>query len=102
MAEGRPGALLSPREDQILRLVATGAANKAIAHTLGIGEKAVKNHLSATYAKLRAANRVDALRLRGYMRGDLDLADVEARLEAIRAEAVTILEVLDAREAQRD
>ena len=51
---------LSPREGEILRLVADGHANKAIALRLGISEKTVKNHLSAVFQKLGVTDRTQA------------------------------------------
>lgn len=54
------GESLSPREAEILRLVADGHANKVIALRLGISEKTVKNHLSAVFQKLGVSDRTQA------------------------------------------
>lgn len=54
------GAALSPREAEVLRLVASGYANKAIALRLGISEKTVKNHLSAVFQKIGVTDRTQA------------------------------------------
>ena len=56
---GSPGAL-SPRELDVLRLVAQGRENTEIAQALVISPKTVKNHLSSILAKLGLANRVQA------------------------------------------
>ena len=53
-------AHLTPREADVLRLVAEGLPNKVVARRLGIGEGTVKSHLNAAAAKLGAANRTDA------------------------------------------
>ncbi|MFG2139960.1 response regulator transcription factor [Streptomyces sp. NPDC048650] len=55
-----PGAPLTPRELDVLQLIAQGMANRQIARGLGISEKTVKNHLSAIYAKIGAADRTQA------------------------------------------
>jgi DNA-binding CsgD family transcriptional regulator len=54
-----PG-VLTPRELEVLLLVARGMSNRRIARRLGISEKTVKNHLSAVYAKLGATCRTEA------------------------------------------
>ncbi len=51
---------LTPREVEVLRLVATGASNKEIAATLVISEKTARNHVERTYAKIGATNRIGA------------------------------------------
>ena len=43
---------LTPRQFEILRLVATGLSNQSIAELLGIASNSVVNHLSAIYAAL--------------------------------------------------
>ncbi|MFG2285926.1 response regulator transcription factor [Streptomyces sp. NPDC048595] len=57
MAAGTP---LTPRELDVLRLISQGLTNRRIARGLGISEKTVKNHLSAIYAKIGAADRTQA------------------------------------------
>lgn len=52
---------LSPREMEILRLVATGDSNKEIADKLVISEGTVKNHLSSILSKLSAKDRLQAV-----------------------------------------
>ncbi len=61
----RPGASeqgrkLTPREIEILKVLATGMANKQIARQLGISDKTVRNHLSNLYNKLGIYDRVQA------------------------------------------
>jgi len=52
---------LSPREVEILRVVATGASNKEIADLLFISEGTVKNHLSSILGKLGVRDRMQAI-----------------------------------------
>ncbi|KAF0112528.1 MAG: Two component transcriptional regulator LuxR family [Chloroflexi bacterium] len=52
---------LSPREVEILRLVATGASNREIAERLVISEGTVKNHLSSILSKLSVRDRMQAV-----------------------------------------
>ncbi len=52
---------LSPREIEIIRLVATGASNKEIADKLVISEGTVKNHLSSILSKLSVRDRMQAV-----------------------------------------
>lgn len=52
---------LSPREMEILRLVATGASNREIADTLVIAEGTVKNHLTNILGKLSVKDRMQAV-----------------------------------------
>lgn len=52
---------LSPREADVLRGVAAGLTNKAIALKLGISEHTVKFHLGGAMTKLGAASRAEAV-----------------------------------------
>jgi DNA-binding NarL/FixJ family response regulator len=52
---------LTARELEILRLIATGAANKQIAFRLKISEKTVRNHVSNMYEKLNIYDRSQAV-----------------------------------------
>jgi DNA-binding CsgD family transcriptional regulator len=54
---GRGGGALTDRETLIVRLVARGASNKAIAKELGISPRTVTTHLSNVYRKLEIASR---------------------------------------------
>ena len=53
---------LTPREVQVLELLAEGLPNKAIASRLGISDQTVKFHVAAIIGKLGASNRTDAVR----------------------------------------
>jgi len=53
--------LLSERELGILRLMATGAANKAIATQLCISESTVKTHVQSIFQKLGVSDRTEAV-----------------------------------------
>ena len=50
---------LSPREVEVLRLVAVGKSNKEIGATLGLSEITVRNYLSNMLEKLSLSNRVE-------------------------------------------
>lgn len=54
---------LSPREREVLGLVAEGLANKEIARKLRISEHTAKFHVAAILAKLGAASRTEAVHL---------------------------------------
>lgn len=56
-------AQLTPRETEVLRLVALGTANKQIAVQLGIGESTVKTHLLNVFDKLGVTDRTRAVTL---------------------------------------
>ena len=56
-----PATALSPREIEILRLLATGATNRRLAQALFISEATVKTHLVNIYAKLGVDNRTQAI-----------------------------------------
>jgi DNA-binding NarL/FixJ family response regulator len=55
-----PGANLSPRERDVLSLVAVGLPNKSIARRLQISEKTVKAHLTRIFAALGVYDRTSA------------------------------------------
>ena len=52
---------LTPREIDVLREVAKGLSNKELADTLGITEHTAKDHLKSILAKLRVADRTQAV-----------------------------------------
>lgn len=53
-------AQLSPRELEVLRLIAEGLSNKEIAQRLGISLSTVKTHIEELLAKLSASDRTQA------------------------------------------
>jgi DNA-binding NarL/FixJ family response regulator len=62
--QGRPAALvepLTPRESEVLQLLAQGLANKAIAERLGISDHTAKFHVNAILGKLGAQSRTEAI-----------------------------------------
>src|SRR5215471_15282676 len=63
---------LTPREVQVLELLAEGLPNKAIAVKLQISDQTVKFHVSSISGKLGAKNRTDAVR-RAVRRGLITL-----------------------------
>lgn len=60
-AEAISDRTLSERELEVLRLVATGLPNKAIAKRLDISEHTVKFHVGSILSKLDAVSRTDAV-----------------------------------------
>ena len=56
-----PSVALSPRETEILRLVASGLSNPAIGRALFIGEATVKTHLLHAFEKLGVSDRTRAV-----------------------------------------
>ena len=59
---------LTPRESEVLALLAAGASNKEIAVKLHLSEHTVKFHVSTILGKLGAATRAEAV-ARGYRQG---------------------------------
>src|SRR4029077_5786382 len=51
---------LSAREEEVLRLVAAGLANKQIARRLGIAERTVKAHLTNIFTRIDVTDRTQA------------------------------------------
>jgi DNA-binding NarL/FixJ family response regulator len=64
-SRSRGSRLLTPRELTVLRLVAAGLSNRAIAESLAITERTVKFHVTALLNKLGADNRAQAVALAG-------------------------------------
>lgn len=56
-----PAPTLSPRETEVLRLVAAGQSNPAIAATLFVSEATVKTHLIHVFEKLDVSDRTRAV-----------------------------------------
>jgi DNA-binding NarL/FixJ family response regulator len=55
------GPQLSPRESEVLRLLAEGLGVAAVARQLFVSESTAKTHISKIYEKLGAANRAQAI-----------------------------------------
>ena len=55
--------LLSPRETEVLRLLALGHTNREIAATLELSVRTVENHVYQILDILQVANRTEAARL---------------------------------------
>jgi DNA-binding NarL/FixJ family response regulator len=54
---------LTPREGQVLELLAEGLPNKGIAVRLGISDQTVKFHVASICGKLQVTNRTEAVRV---------------------------------------
>ena len=81
------GHTLSPREADIVRHLANGSSNKAIAIALGIAETTVKVHIKAALRKIGVANRTQAAlwaQLTGFdqrmVRAERSVRDTEERI----------------------
>ena len=72
IAEHALADALSPREVEVLRLVAKGNANKRAAAVLGISEDTVKAHMKSIMAKLGANDRTHAVTI-SLKRGIIDV-----------------------------
>lgn len=70
------GEVLTAREREVLRGVALGQANKAIAGELGISEETVKTHVAHVLDKLGADNRAQAV-VQALKRGLVELGELE-------------------------
>jgi DNA-binding CsgD family transcriptional regulator len=79
-----PGGGLTPRQEEIRRMLRQGMSNKVIAARLGISEGTVKNHISEIFKALNATNRTQAAQ-----RDRTALLDVDEYLHlAIHANSV--------------
>ncbi|WP_155956423.1 response regulator transcription factor [Rhizobium sp. CF080] len=61
-ASARPDPMseLTGREQEVLRLVASGLSNKRVARELDLHEKTVKHHMTRILSKLKVTNRTEA------------------------------------------
>jgi DNA-binding NarL/FixJ family response regulator len=62
-ADHPPAEALTPREIDVLELLAEGLSNKGIARRLGISDQTVKFHVASITGKLGAHSRTAAVRL---------------------------------------
>jgi DNA-binding NarL/FixJ family response regulator len=60
---GAPVHTLTPREREVLTMLADGLGNKMIAARLGISDHTVKAHVGAIFDKLRVSTRAEAVAL---------------------------------------
>ena len=58
---GGTGGELTPREVEVLRLIAAGQSNREIARTLFVSEATVKTHVNRIFAKTGSRDRVQAI-----------------------------------------
>ena len=58
-----PPETLTPRERQVLELLAEGLPNKSIASRLAISDQTAKFHVASICGKLGASNRTEAVRI---------------------------------------
>ena len=72
IAEHATDHALTPREIDVLRLIAGGNANKEIAAHLSLTEETVKGHVKNIFDKLRVNDRTHAVTI-GLQRGIIDL-----------------------------
>jgi len=69
---------LTPRESDVLRLIAEGKSNREIARVLFVSEATVKTHVNRIFAKTGSRDRTQAIRY-AYTHGYADPADAEHR-----------------------
>jgi DNA-binding NarL/FixJ family response regulator len=74
----QPVEKLTPRELEVLSLVAKGYTNKAIGVQLGISDRTVQGHLAHIFSKLQSGSRTEAV-MRAVSMGWLpsDLGEIE-------------------------
>jgi DNA-binding CsgD family transcriptional regulator len=68
----QPQEGLTPREHEVLTLLADGLPNREIAARLGVSEHTVKFHLGAIFGKLGASTRTEAVQ-KGLRSGVIDI-----------------------------
>ncbi len=56
-----PDRVVTPREEEVLQLIADGCSTPEVAEQLYISQKTVKNHLASIYQKLDARDRTQAV-----------------------------------------
>jgi DNA-binding NarL/FixJ family response regulator len=60
-ARAAPFPSLTPRETELVELIAQGLDNAQIAARLALSEKTVRNHITSVFAKLEVENRSQAI-----------------------------------------
>lgn len=58
-----PAEALTPREREVMNLIAQGRSNREIARALTLSDKTVKNHVTNVYTKLHVSSRSEAIAL---------------------------------------
>ena len=72
LAERMTRSNLTPRELEILKILAKGLTNKQIGHVLGISENTVRNHINSIIEKLEVCDRTEATKT-AIQRGLIDV-----------------------------
>jgi DNA-binding NarL/FixJ family response regulator len=83
LAEFFPNYALTPREVEVLRLVAGGLGNREIGHQLGTASGTVKAHVQSILSKLGAKDRTHAVSI-AVRRGIIHLNEPECELKTTR------------------
>jgi two-component system nitrate/nitrite response regulator NarL len=83
-AGGRLAYGLTPRERQVLTMVAAGYSNKEIAGQCGISAQTIKHHLTRMFDKLEVSNRLE-LAMIANERGLVQAIDSEPQEQPVRA-----------------
>jgi two-component system response regulator DegU len=73
-AGSQPERVVTPREEEVLQLIADGCSTPEVAEQLYISQKTVKNHLASIYQKLDARDRTQAV-LQAVRMGIVTLGD---------------------------
>lgn len=72
LAERMTRSNLTPREHEILKILAKGFTNKQIGHALGISDNTVRNHINSIIEKLEVSDRTEATKM-AIQRGIIDV-----------------------------
>jgi NarL family two-component system response regulator LiaR len=83
MAKPRTDELLSEREKEMLKLLATGMGNKEIAKKLCLSLRTVKAHMSNIFNKMNVASRSEAL-VEALRSGMITLEDIQEKSDIKR------------------
>ena len=67
--------MITPRQTEVLKLLAQGLTNRQIASRLGIGEQSVRNICSGMYGRMGVVNSHGAV-VRGLVEGIIGMEDL--------------------------